>query len=524
MKIYDLNDIYNEEKACKRVIEKAKEYLDSHKEEIIDIRDLLDIIYKSIIEDVLESYMNGENNNKTYNDDDIQKMHTSIIEHCFYNEVYNTFSLENNIVLKRVNEHFGELIKNRLKEVLLSYNSLIEECIFEKLPNNKVKVQDWIKPYLSNVSFENIYINYLNVKNYDYSGIKNIKIDINQIEGNTLENTVLRGIEFINKSKDNNCIIDPTKINIKGADFTGSKGAIIALNNIDKLPEGCNLTDTKIIVNSKEDIKRLNLEKYKNNIYVKQNSITNGDIIKIDFNDYISYTGIIDKKEYDTIKEALKLDCLNNEGVRKEMNKIIAYNITEELSKLIDFNKLYNYISDIIYINREIDWIMEKNISNSNNPFNLINGKKNISLKKFKDYLGSPLKDDAKMVIKNNNIEFITKNGILAIDLFRLGFTKDEIEMIDNGIIIPNLNDRLEVFIKSLKKIYIKLYEYVYTEEELVDYFSDINLKNYFIKTLEDLIYNNLEHNNKGYSEEVKKLRTKRKRKRKQQNKQREEK
>ncbi|MEE3343765.1 MAG: hypothetical protein VZS44_06725 [Bacilli bacterium] len=522
MKKYDLNDIYNKERTCKIVKKRLKKYLGSHKEEIIDMKDLLDIIYKSIIEDVLESYKNGDNNNKTYKDDDIQKMHTSIIEYCFYNEVNNTFSLENNIVLKRVNEHFGELIKNRLKEVLLSYNSLIEECIFEKLPNNKVKVQDWIKPYLSNVSFENIFINYLNVKNYDYSGIKNIKIDINQIEGNTLENTVLRGIEFINKSKDNNCIIDPTKINIKGADFTGSKGAIIALNNIDKLPEGCNLTDTKIIVNSKEDIKRLNLEKYKNNIYVKQNSITNGDIIKIDFNDYISYTGIIDKKEYDTIKEALKLDCLNNDGIRKEMNKIIAYNITKEISEIINFEKLYNYISDIIYINRETDWIMEEDISNSNNPFNLINGEYNISLKKLIDYLGSPLEDDAKMVINNNNIEFITKNGILAIDLLRLGFTKDEIEMIDNGIIIPNVNDRLEVFIKLLNKIYNKLYEYVYKEEELVDYINDVNLKNYFIKTLEKLIYNNLGHNNKGYSEELKQLKIKRRRKHK--NNQREEK
>ena len=60
------------------------------------------------------------------------------------------------------------------------------------------------------------------------------------------------------------------------------------IEDIDELPENCNLTDAKIMVNSKKDIDKFKLNEFVNNVFIKQDSIINGEVIDLDFNDYFN--------------------------------------------------------------------------------------------------------------------------------------------------------------------------------------------------------------------------------------------
>ena len=553
-KLYDLDDVYCVENARNTLIQETKNRLNIYNRKNIDIVELLETARKRIISWINRNYLNGEYDETDFKEDN-SIMFDKTIKKCA--NLYNYFMhrrnyykdvlrYSNSIDSYRINVCKEELedserILNELIVILenikssllfvLKQNTPFDSIIFHKQDDGKVTIQDWLKPYLNNISFDSLSLRDTNIENYDFSGTKGININSYAIKDNTLENTILNGVNFNCYKDDNLYPIDPTEINITGADFTGSNGAIVTLENIDELPENCNLTDAKIIINSKEDIDKFNLNKFKNNLFIKQDSIINDEVIDIDFNNYFNYTGIIDKKQLKQINDSLKFDCDNNEDIRVENNKIISYLVARELSNIIDFGNLYEYFE---VIKRANDYYKEhqdeykeevSKILNSDDPKQTSINNTKLTLTTLYNNIGSPFKDNTKYNADNNKLKLYGEHGVFTFDLLRLGLSKEELLLVLDGNKDIELDD-------SSKQIFINLFESIYnfvSEQETVNnneyksiddalslsnifkslssYFSkEYKLRNYLTGILENIIFNNLEDNNKGYSYAIKNI------------------
>ena len=90
------------------------------------------------------------------------------------------------------------------------------------------------KPDLSGVCFDNI-----DVRSFDFTGCKGVKINPREVLGRSLENTKLNGVEIIGSFDG---------VDIECTDFTGSKGAKIDPQTIrNKNLSGITLSDAEII-------------------------------------------------------------------------------------------------------------------------------------------------------------------------------------------------------------------------------------------------------------------------------------
>ena len=539
--VYDLDDIFCENKAKDAIKQEIINILKLSKTNIIDIEELFNKARNNILKNIIKNYFNNfyqsdndfesessiiydevlKNLAKSYNTINELKQKCNYILNsgfCNLTDEKNTREVSESI---NKNEYEVELNLNLIENLLynsFTENSSIESIIFHKLDNGKYGVEEWIKPYLDIITFNTLSISDMNIKNYDFTSTNGIKISSTNIEDNTLSNTVLNGVTF----ECYNCgylhAIDPTKVDITGTNFTGSKGAVVTLENVDQIPENCNLTDTIIVVNSKDDIKKFNLNKYKGNVYIKQDSIVyNDEIINYDFNEYFNYTGTIDNQQINSISEALRLDGANDETIRTENNKIISYLIVSELASIIDFYNLYNYF-DIIK-NEYPETIEEgKKVLNSDNNKNSIIGE---VYKK----VGSPFYENFKCINSDDKLKIFTRHGVFTIDFLKLGLSKEEKELVFKGEKDLNLGDSTN---KIISNLYHTIYNYVLelengykvNNEELLssnDSFYNMfflhheihktnRFKEYITNSLENLIYNNLEENNKGYSYAIKKI------------------
>ena len=396
----------------------------------------------------------------------------------------------------------------------MAYGSLCnnvydESIIFHKLDNGKVVVQEWIKPFLKQISFGSFSLAYVNIENYDFSGTKGFNLFSEEIKDNTLANTVLSGVTFHCYKENNINPIDASLVNITGADFTGSCGAIVSLENVDTLPDNCNLTDALIVIKSSEDIAKFNLDRFKNNLFIKQNSIVHGKIVDFNITDYCKYTGLINKYEIAAIHDALKIDCIDSEDTRAETNKAVAYLISSELSNSIDYNFLYNIFKAAImfndYQNGEENVLYSlfekikqtdeyKKMSNSNVIDELVN---------ICNYLFKPYKNSIK--IEDNILNIYTDNGLFTIDLLSM---------------CDYLNHSYSAR-QILNEVFDSFYKFVFKQEEsgndkneqsknIIDVlfsFSDCYYFGEFVNSyIEKAIFNALEANNYGYQTDIKRL------------------
>ena len=548
--IYDLNDISCEDNICRTVKQEVINILESSEDKIIDIEGLFADARKNIIDNIIENYLNGvypENSSfdseTTCELDKILRTYTGQIKRINRNKEkcdniinsgeYTSGSIkEARSILAEVYE-VERQVKHSFgfwKHILsndLAKNSSIESMVFSKLDNGKYGVAEWIKPYLDKINFYTLSISDINIENYDFTGTMGVNISSKDIKDNTLANTILNGATIKCYHNGKLYPIDPTKVDINGADFTGSYGAIVDLENISEIPENCNLTDAIIMVNSKADIKKFNLDEYKKNIYLKQQSIVcNDKIIDYDINDYLNYTGSIDDNETGYINETFEIDGASKEETRVESNKMISYLIALEFANLIDFDNLYDYFAIFKktneYMEEHPEFVEETTTSVSNNDekttFNAIKD----SLSTLYQTVGNPFSDGIKYTIGDNKLKLFTRHGILTVDFLRLGISEKDLDLIFKGKKSLNLT-------KSTNKIITKFYNALYNcvvepedEEEATqngiisfsnlfsNYHNVERFEECFINTLENLIYKNLESNNKGYSYEVKKIKTRR--------------
>ena len=336
--IYDLDDIFCEDKAHAAVKHEIINIIINSKSSSLDVVALFDQARRNIVENIICNYLRNyyQDNNNFMSVDSIRC--DALIKGAVMNldsikesrlRVHNILDNKNRYLLSAINEA-NEILKfltkrekgvdnqiSNTKEYFFRYlnlNSSVQSIFFHKLDSGKYVVAERIKPYLDRITFNALSIIDINIENYDFTGTKGINIHSRYIYDNTLSNVVLNGV--IVKCYDNDSLypIDPTKVNITGTDFTGSKGAIVTLENVDKVPENCNLTDAIIIVNSRDDIKRFNLDKYEKNVYIKQDSIIAYDkVIDYDFNDYLNYTGTIGDIQMSSINDALKLNGASDE-------------------------------------------------------------------------------------------------------------------------------------------------------------------------------------------------------------------
>ena len=541
--MFDLDDIYCVENAREALKQETKDRLKIYRRDNIDIEELLDSSRKRIVSCINRFYLNGyydcedidfESENSIMFDKTLRKAvdvyHSVSNRINYYKDILRC---PENIASYRINDYKEELencektfneidaILNDMKlnfQLVLEHNTPFDSIIFHKQDDGKVTIEDWFKPYLDIISFNSLNLDNTNLENYDFSGINGININSSKIKDNCYKDGELYPI-------------DPCEINITGADFTGSNGAIVTLENIDELPENCNLTDAKIIINSNEDIDKFNLNKYKDNLCIKQDSIINGEVIDIDFNNYFNYTGIFDKIQLKQINDSLKIDCDNSEEIRVENNKIISYLVARELSIIIDFGNLSEYFEVIIraneYYKEHQDEYKEEvsKILNSDDPKQTSINNTKLTLTTLYNNIGSPFKDDTKYNADNNKLKLYGEHGVFTFDLLRLGLSKDDLLLVLDG------NKDIELD-ESSKQIFIDLFESIYnfvSEQEtdnkkeynsiddalslsnifksLSSYFSkEYKLRNYLTGILENIIFNNLEDNNKGYSYVIKNI------------------
>ena len=535
-KMFDLDDIYCVENAREALKQETKDRLKIYRRDNIDIVELLDSSRKSIVSCINRFYLNGyydcedidfESENSIMFDKTLRKAvdvyHSVSNRINYYKDILRC---PKNIASYRINDYKEELencektfneidaILNDMKlnfQLVLEQNTPFDSIIFHKQDDGKVTIQDWLKPYLNNISFDSLSLRDTNIENYDFSSINGININSSKIKDNTLANTILNGVTF-NCYKDGKLYpIDPTDINITGANFTGSKGAIVSLENIDKLPDNCNLTDALIVINSKEDITKFNLERFGNNFFIRQKSVIYKKMIDINLSDYLNYTGSIDTKKLKTINDSLKIDCINEEEIRIENNKILSYLISTELSELIDYDLLYNIIKKTIIIN-----------GNSNNNENAYDSLSEIIKNKSEYKIADNYSKEKilssyttlfellkiKYKLEDNILKFYTNNGKFTLDLLKIGYDNDN----DNIYITDTDNE-------TFKNIFNLLYSFVFQQEEKENNKIDNNdfnifsilpdsyeFKHYTNSIIEDTIYNILEAKDYGYSETIKKI------------------
>ena len=553
--MYNLDDVYCKEQARASVIKEIIKILESSDEKSLDIAKLFDNAKKSILKNICTNYFN--NSYQIHNVSFIDKPVSAFrlderIRHKveIYNNLKKTKQKNKNKINEKSYSSFAvyeakenikdiEEVEKRLElmfkedEEILSYylsiNVPIESIIFKKLENGKYVIEDWIKPYLNKITFNNFPITRINIKNYDFTGTNGIIIPSRYIYG-SLSNTVLNGTTIKCYSNSFLHAIDPTKVDITGTNFTGSKGAVVTLENVDKLPKKCNLTDAKIVVNSKEDIKKLNLKKYKENIYIKQDGVIEEDrFIDCDLKDFLNYTGTIDDIKIKSINEALILEGYNNEEIRIEDNKIASYIIASEIASIIDFEKLYRDFEIIKEVKNELEEnpIFLKEVKNySKNDRNRTQDQISIIINVLQgiyETKGNPLKDDLKYTISDDKFKAHTYNGVLTVDFLRLGLQKEG-KIIFKKEKELNLGDSTNSkLLEFFTKIYNNFLEIRYEDKESINNNEENkafeNTNNYLfinnkiincfkestIKELEDLVYNSLEENNKGYSYAIKK-------------------
>ena len=566
---YNLDNVFCEEMAREAVIKEAKKYLEEAIEQdndfdynTIDITILLEKARNRVLAYINRMYLNESYS--YYDSKNLQAESAIMLDKSIksnvenYNNLIESIEKCNKILNKsryydsatiNLTKETLEKSENIMKEILNIFNMIklnltaniadrtsANSVIFQKAENGKIVVQDWIKPFLNRISFESFPLETINLENYDFSGTKGFNIQSWIIEDNTLANANLNGVN-INCNKSLHCNeynelypIDPTKINITGTNFTGSKGAVVTLENVDELPENCNLTDAIIAVNSKDDIEKFNLQKYKDKVFIKQDRIVNGEIIDIDFNDFFNYTGTIDKKQFDAINEALKFDCTNEEEIRIENNKIIAHMLTNELSNIIDFDNLYAYFeifksyNDYIKDNPE-EYQKELNIllNSENQKLTSYNNTRDGLYEIYKK-VGSPFSYDIKYTDKDDKFKIYTNHGVFTLDYLRLGLSKDDMELIVKGEKELNVDESTK---QKLANLFETLYKYVSDQKDkkeneslnnddfsMENIFSSLfssfrkslDFKNFFKSIVEESIFNSLENNNKGYSYTLKSI------------------
>lgn len=330
--IYDLDDVFCENKAKEAVKHEIINILESSKNNSVDIKELFKQARNNIISSISKNYLN--NLYKDYNNFESDEAASLDKERKERVEIYNRLNklrqiyqdlldreLYSSNEVKKVNEELKEietyikaeenvtLIFERQISSRLYHKSPIKSIVFKKADNGKYSIANCLKPYLDRITFDSFPMSSTNIENYDFTGTKGIRIQSWNIKENTLSNAVLKGVTIDCYNNGHLFAIDPTKIDITGTNFTGSKGAVVTLENTKELPENCNLTDAIIVVNSTDDIKRFALENYKENICIKQEStvVSNG-IINLDFTDYFNYTGTIEKnnKGYSYTKKSNK--------------------------------------------------------------------------------------------------------------------------------------------------------------------------------------------------------------------------
>ncbi len=521
-KLYDLDDVYCVENARNTLIQETKNRLNIYNRKNIDIVELLETARKRIISWINRNYLNGEYDETDFKEDN-SIMFDKTIKKCvnYYKDVLR---YSNSIDSYRINVCKEELevskrILNELIVILediksnllfvLEQNTPFDSIIFHKQDDGKVTIQDWLKPYLNNISFDSLSLRDTNIENYDFSGINGININSSNIKDNTLADTILNGVTF-NCYKDGELYpIDPTDINITGANFTGSNGAIVSLENIDKLPDNCNLTDALIVINSKEDITKFNLERFGNNFFIRQKSVIYKKMIDINLSDYLNYTGSIDIKELKTINDSLKIDCINEEDIRIENNKILSYLISTELSELIDYDLLYNIIKKTIIINgnsnnNENAYDSLSEIIKNKSEYKIVDNYSKEKILSSYTTLFELLK--IKYKLEDNILKFYTNNGKFTLDLLKIGYDNDNIYLTDTDN-------------ETFKNIFNLLYSFVFQQEEKKNNKIDNNdfnifsilpdsyeFKHYTNSIIEDTIYNILEAKDYGYSETIKKI------------------
>ena len=552
--IYDLDDVFCENKAHEAVKQEIINILKSSEEASLDIDELFskarNNIYNSIRGQYLNNYYQSDNNLESENSVNLDNIIKNNIEgfntimrlkqQCdsiLNNPLCNSSAMnETKKILEKLNKYEKELkFSSKLIEFNLSANldnnSRIESIVFHKMDDGKYSVEEWIKPYLDRITFKSFSTSDLNIEGYDFTGTKGVCINSRKIKDNSLANTVLAGVTIECYEQANLYAIDPTKVDITGANFTGSKAAVVTLENVDELPENCNLTDAIIVVNSKDDITRLNLEEYEEKVYIKQDSIiVNDEIIDIDFNNYFNYTGIIDDIKIDSINESLKLDGANNEDIRVENNKIISYLIASELASIIDFDKLYSYF-DLIkkgndYIKEHPEMLEERRkiLSDVEKNKKTIISSINENLYEMYKKIGNPIYESCKYVYGDDKFKIFTSHGILTIDLLRLGLPKEKLELVSIGEEDVELGDSTEKVIINLFNTMYSCVSELESEEAKTnqsdentfslknivydlcsDYNKRANFRDHCISSLQDIIYNSLEENNKGYHYAIKK-------------------
>ena len=330
--IYDLDDVFCENKAKEAVKHEIINILESSKNNSVDIKELFKQARNNIISSISINYLNNlyqdynnfesdeaisldkerKNSVETYNGlKKLRQIFKDLLDRGLYrsNDV-KTIKKE----LEKIEPYIEAaetltLVFERQISSRLYHKSPIKSIVFNKADNGKYSIENCLKPYLDRITFDSLPMSSTNIENYDFTGTKGIRIYSWNIKNNTLSNAVLKGVTIDCYNNGHLFAIDPTKIDITGTNFTGSKGAVVTLENTKELPENCNLTDAIIIVNSTDDIKRFALEKYKENICIKQEStvVSNG-IINLDFTDYFNYTGTIEKnnKGYSYTKKSNK--------------------------------------------------------------------------------------------------------------------------------------------------------------------------------------------------------------------------
>ena len=550
--MYDLDDVFCEDNAHAAVKQEIINILKESKSSSIDVVTLFEQARKKILNNISHNYYNnlylGYNNfnsehsiSMDYNIKKIVNMYNICNDHiqrCNFilSDSYETLKIKREVkkILEDVYESKKEvdkLFENCMATLFahLNNNSSIKSIVFHKLDSGKYRVDAWIKPYLDRITFNTLSIKNINIENYDFTGTKGINIHSRNIKDNTLSNVVLNGA--IVKCYDNDSLypIDPTKVNITGTDFTGSKGAIVTLENVDKVPENCNLTDAAIIVNSRDDIKRFNLDKYGKNVYIKQDSIISHDkVIDLDFNGYLNYTGTIGDIQMSSINDSLKLDGASDEEIRIENNKIISNYIASELASMIDFEILYRYFKIIIKTNgydKDYQEILEERsqmLNSYDDKKTMFNIAKENLYALYKN-IGNPFGYRCKYTNSDGKIKIFTSCGVFSIDLLRLGLSKEELELIDKGesekLLELEVSEELSEFLGTIYNYVLKKEkeenESSKNDEEhlsldnivsiMISSLSSvlgktIRFKDFFISSLENLIYNNLEEKNKGYS------------------------
>ena len=345
------------------------------------------------------------------------------------------------------------------------------------------KVQEWIKPYYKNIFIWSTTIILNNIEGYDFTGFGDVYINIDTID-KTLKNTKLSGVLFSDNYKRNYVLIDPSIINIEGADFTGSKGAYIILDNIDKLPPRCNLTDTIILVKTVEDIKKFNLKKYGKNVQIRQYSIIKDESIDVNFNEYLNYFGAINISEYKDLEDALRIETDDIEVIREKMNRTIAYDIAFNL--VSSFAKIFDLKKALAYLIACCKTLM---ILEKNSP--------SLEMAEYLEYLeytynqyqrriGDPALDRAKIIHNKEYYKIFTKNGVFTINTEKL------VNVLSNVIWNHN-DDSLQFFLNELNAINNHI------EEMDRDKFIKL-----LTSSIANIIYQNLETNNMGYSNTLK--------------------